>query len=86
MSAVPSGLVGLCLAKPNVETLGYYHASLRDEHKILALNPVTTPHAVEPIFDGCAFFSGEYNRLGCYCQVCSRHGPAAKPDSISDFH
>jgi hypothetical protein len=31
MSAVPSGLVGLCLAKPNVETLGYYHASLRDE-------------------------------------------------------
>jgi hypothetical protein len=23
------------MAKPNVETLGYYHASLRDEHEML---------------------------------------------------
>jgi hypothetical protein len=36
VSAVPSGPVDLCTAKPNVETLGYYHASLRDENEILA--------------------------------------------------
>jgi len=35
MSAVPSGLVGLCMAKPNAEALAYSHASLRDEHEIL---------------------------------------------------
>ena len=35
LSAVPAGLVGLGTAKPNVETLGYYQASLRDEHEIL---------------------------------------------------
>jgi len=34
MSAVPSGLVRPCAAKPNVEPLGYYHASLRDGHEI----------------------------------------------------
>ena len=37
VSAVPPGLVGLCAAKPNVETLGYYHASLRDKQEILAV-------------------------------------------------
>jgi hypothetical protein len=43
MSAVPSGLVGLCMAKPNVETLGYYRASLRDGHEILVTLDGSSP-------------------------------------------
>src|SRR3989442_4578367 len=35
VSAVPSGLTAFCGQLPNVETLGYYHASLRDEDEIL---------------------------------------------------
>jgi len=47
MSAVPSGLAGLFVAKPNVETLGYYHASLRDEHEILVALGFQTRRAPE---------------------------------------
>jgi len=35
-SAVPSGLTRLSSRYPNVETLGYYRPSLRDEDEILA--------------------------------------------------
>src|SRR5437870_13130551 len=35
VSAVPSGLTAFCGQLPNVETLGYYHASLRDEDEIV---------------------------------------------------
>src|SRR6266478_9294625 len=35
-SAVPSGLTAGYLSLPNVETLGYCRASLRDEEQILA--------------------------------------------------
>ena len=34
-SAVPSGLTTGYLSLPNVETLGYYRASLRDEEQVL---------------------------------------------------
>jgi hypothetical protein len=43
MSAVPSGFVGLCMAKPDVKTLGYYHSSLRDEHETLVALPPLPP-------------------------------------------
>src|SRR6266566_6970080 len=33
-SAVPSGLVNTCNCAPNVETLGYYRPSLRDDAEI----------------------------------------------------
>ena len=46
MAAVRPGLVELCTAKPSVETLGYYHASLRDENEIL----VTLDEAVPAPF------------------------------------
>ena len=35
VSAVPSGLTAFCAQLPNVETLGYHQASLRDEAEIL---------------------------------------------------
>jgi len=59
MPAVPSGLVGLCMARLNFETLGYYHASLRDEHEIL----------VAMGFQTCC--TADFQSAGCNCLVAS---------------
>src|SRR5712691_2373783 len=42
-SAVPSGLTTGYLVLPNVETLGYCRASLRDEEQILVALDLSTP-------------------------------------------
>src|SRR5438093_3932923 len=46
-SAVPSGLTAPYARRPNVETLGYYQKSLRDEDQILVALDVQS--AVSPI-------------------------------------
>src|ERR1019366_8975860 len=38
-SAVPSGLIQPRVQVPNVETLGYYHLSLRDKRKASPIRP-----------------------------------------------
>src|SRR5438034_11637461 len=56
-SAVPSGLTTAYLSLPNVETLGYCRASLRDEEQALVALPGSTAIELTHLPNGLPFSS-----------------------------
>src|SRR5204863_9501975 len=64
ISAVPSGLDGILDLLPNLERLGYFQPSLRDENQILV--PLDMPRS-DP--DAARIFHGRLCRLRNACRT-----------------
>src|SRR5260370_861217 len=75
LSAVPTGLGGVAGHDPSVETLGYFHPSLRDEEsQIPVLLPESEQHKSCPTLSGWMGALRERRRRRYFVHFCRLKG------------